>query len=473
MKNRESRPIIFLLILVLISRIPFLFAGYGSEEDAWALPLVAERIAETGQYEVSRFPGHPVQEIIYSTCWQGGYLLFNTLTLLLSTAGIIAFTLTLKNFNIPNYLAGGFALAFTPILYINSTNDMDYAWALGIILIAGFLISSKNYFLAGCMLALAVGCRITSGAMLLPYSIIIYTISPASNKISDTFRFIITTLTGSLLVFTPVFINYGTDFFTYYEHFPIPGFLKNLYKGTIAVWGVTGMLAIVIGSIKFLINRKVPQAAILGEKNITKTVLGISVLTIALYSISFARVPLKSAFMLPAAPFIVLIFILILNKKQFQFFTIAFVFSCFFFGVNLAEANRGSAVSKYAKIISVSGQQVAIDPLNGLVPADYSKRQSRTVFAKKIIEATQQIHDKTIIIAGWWLADILVLQRGHENNFISYKYYIDEPEIKWFHDNGYTILFLEDQGAYNDLRFRKKFTERYATRFAISSGKSF
>lgn len=59
-------------LVILITRIPFLFDGFGSEEDAWALPMVAQRIAETGIYEVSRLPGHPVQEITYSLMADAG-----------------------------------------------------------------------------------------------------------------------------------------------------------------------------------------------------------------------------------------------------------------------------------------------------------------------------------------------------------------------------------------------------------------
>ena len=57
---------IFLSLVVFLSRLPFLSAGYGSEEDAWLLPLTAKNIALSGRYELSRAPGHPLQEIIYS-----------------------------------------------------------------------------------------------------------------------------------------------------------------------------------------------------------------------------------------------------------------------------------------------------------------------------------------------------------------------------------------------------------------------
>jgi len=50
-----------LIIIVILSRIFFLNAGYGSEEDAWGVGLTAKHITATGEYEASRLPGHPLQ----------------------------------------------------------------------------------------------------------------------------------------------------------------------------------------------------------------------------------------------------------------------------------------------------------------------------------------------------------------------------------------------------------------------------
>lgn len=89
-------PFLFTLLIAL-ARIPFLFFGYGSEEDAWALPLVAERIAKGGVYEVSRLPGHPFQELVYTLIWNASPVVYNLLTLIVSSFGIY-FLLKYYNF---------------------------------------------------------------------------------------------------------------------------------------------------------------------------------------------------------------------------------------------------------------------------------------------------------------------------------------------------------------------------------------
>ena len=59
-------------LTVLISRLSFLLPGYGFDPDAWGVAFVSRQIANTGPYYVSRFPGYPVQELLYSSIWQGG-----------------------------------------------------------------------------------------------------------------------------------------------------------------------------------------------------------------------------------------------------------------------------------------------------------------------------------------------------------------------------------------------------------------
>ena len=44
---------IFLFAVALLVRLPFLFAGYGVEEDSWGHVLHAALLNETGVYEVS------------------------------------------------------------------------------------------------------------------------------------------------------------------------------------------------------------------------------------------------------------------------------------------------------------------------------------------------------------------------------------------------------------------------------------
>jgi len=461
----ERQKTLLFFLLVFASRIPFLFDGFGSEEDAWALPMVAERIGVTGQYEVSRLPGHPLQEIVYSRMWWLDSFYYNLLTAVISTAGILAFVLFLKRLHAPHPWHAGLVLAFTPLVYIHSTNAMDYSWALGFSLLSAWLISRSNILSAAAMIALAAGCRITAVAMLIPCSLLLLSLSAEDRRWRDCLVFLVAGLAGSALMYLPVFLHYGTGFFTYYEHFPVPVFLKNFYKGSIAVWGLPGAaaLAVVVFSI---LRKKSDRPYHAGQQQPGEHSLGLLLFSISgmlIYLAAFIRLPLKAAFMLPFVPFLITLLFQFTDRQMAKLALWGMVLSCFTFGVNLADGHRGSSSSPLALTFTAGAHPVAVDPLNGLVTADRSKRINRTAFATSVLKKSSTINVKTVVIAGWWLADLQYLGRNETNQHVVFRHYIDEPELRQLRASGHRIYYLEDQDEYNDLRYRKKMTGSYAT----------
>lgn len=393
-------------------------------------------------------------------------VMYNLVTVLLSTLGLLAFALMLRNFGHPQPLLTTLAVAFTPIIWINSTNDLDYTWAMGFILAAGYFISRRFPLMAGLLTGLAIGCRITSGAMILPYAVLIWYTQSKNDRKRQLLLYFTTALLSAAVCYLPVYLEYGTSFFTYYEHFPIPGFAKNFYKGVLGVWGVPGSIAVMAGITLMLLRRKKPNTTGM-DMNILTGLHHASLLVILLYTISFIRLPLKSAFMIPLVPFLLLLFSLLLSTRQLRNITITLFLSGLFFGINLADANRGSGYSRLAIVKTISGQDVAFDPLNGLVLADQRKRQQRTAFAKQVIQRAAMIREKTFILAGWWLADIQYLTKDTPTSPVIFRYYTDEQELRWYQSQGYQIYFLEDQDELNDLRFGKTFTKTLATRLEV------
>lgn len=446
-------------IIIFLSRLPFLFYGYGAEEDAWALRLVAERIAATGEYEVSRLPGHPVQELFYAMIWKSGSIGFNLISALISTAGILAFMHALRKLNVKNWLHSGFFLAAVPVVYINATNAMDYTWAMAFILFAFAGLVTGKLYTAGLFLALAVGCRITSAAFWIPFSWFLWQ-STSDRKVLSITKFSLSTMISTLLFFIPVFANYGFSFFTFYEHFPIPGFLKNAYKGIIAVWGLPLLLFVPV-----LILSQLKH----GEKTIApkhgNVLIQVSWIAIALTIIAFIRVPLKAAFMIPLVPFVAILAALFFDEKRMRLLAMTAIVSCFLFGLNLDDPLRGSVKSSAALSFQSSNHRVALDPLQGLVTADLTKRIHRTNYAMKVLHDVRFINKPAAVIAGWWLADILVLQGDQNPADVQWLYYTSEDKLVQLVKEGQTIYYLPQQDEFNDLRFRKEFTKSLAKPF--------
>ena len=109
------------VLLVFLSRLPFLSAGYGLDGDSWAVAITALKLHETGNYIVSRLPGYPVQEWLTSLVIGGGPFAVNCLTAVVSTIGFLFFVLTLRALRFRSIYLAGFALAAVPILYIHKS----------------------------------------------------------------------------------------------------------------------------------------------------------------------------------------------------------------------------------------------------------------------------------------------------------------------------------------------------------------
>lgn len=447
-----------MLAIIFLSRIPFIFSGYGSEEDAWGLILIARNIAATGVYEVSRLPGHPVQELLLTLIWQWPAWLLNLLTVLFSIAGIAAFVLALKKLLVQNYLYAGALLAAVPVIYINNTNVMDYTWALSLTLFSLYAITHKKYMLAGTLLGLACGFRITAGAMAIPFALIIW---GQELRFSMLFRFAISIAITTIICYIPAWMVYGKSFFTYYEYFPYPPFLKNIYKATIGAWGIPGMVALFIG-VWFSI-RKLQQTTF---TNLThKYLLAAASITILLYTYSFIKIPQKTAFVIPMVPYIILIFVLLCKENQLKWITLMMILSCFFAGIQLDDKLRGSVPTFASVPFQIGNTNVTFDLLQGPVTADDSKRKNKIAYAKQIATALSEIKNPTVLIAGWWQNEVNYFRISSPNPQTEVVYYIDEATINNYQQQGYQLFYLPEQEYYNDLRFKGNFTKGKALPF--------
>ena len=73
-----------MVALYVSSRLPLVRLGFGNDSDAWSMASNASDVVH-GTHRVSRLPGHPVYEALYSTAAVlGGSLVCNLLTVGLS-----------------------------------------------------------------------------------------------------------------------------------------------------------------------------------------------------------------------------------------------------------------------------------------------------------------------------------------------------------------------------------------------------
>lgn len=87
----DKSQLLVLVLITIITRIPFIFDGYGVEEDSWGLVVNAYEMHSNGHYVASRFPGHPLQEYIYFLIYDAPAWLYNSLSLIASIIAVAYF----------------------------------------------------------------------------------------------------------------------------------------------------------------------------------------------------------------------------------------------------------------------------------------------------------------------------------------------------------------------------------------------
>lgn len=169
--------IIFLVVftIVFISRLPFLDAGYGNEQDGWRVASAARYIGTTGEYKASRLPGFPIIEFAYSLVWKHGAWMMNLLTALASAIAVGTLSLIAKHYKCKDFILLALTFAFTPIVFINSTVTMDYLWAMMFVMLSWYSAINRKSFSSGFLFGLAIGCRITTIFMMLPFALLFLT----------------------------------------------------------------------------------------------------------------------------------------------------------------------------------------------------------------------------------------------------------------------------------------------------------
>ncbi len=445
-----------LIILVFISRLPFIDGGFGVEEDAWGFGLNALLMAKSGVYEYARIPGHPVLEYVYCFLPLKEAWLFNLCTAIMSTLAVVFFYLICKKLKAPAFM-GALMLAFTPVFYVNSSNAMDYNWALCFMLAAFYFLMKKKVNLSALMIALAVGSRITSGAILLPLSLYLFMMGGKNKALVA--KYILFTLVLCGLVFSPVLLRYGKDFFGYVNQFGYPPVIKSIFKASIGVWGALGFMLLcvsIVVAVKIFLKNHYERR--------DKPALLVCISSNLLFLISYAYEPHKAAYLISIVPF-VLLFVLVLNdnKKLILGTLCALVISCFFTGINLADENRSSTPSSWSVVASVNNQKVAFDALRGNVIDDYDKRKVRMSYAGEVIAKSIALPGKNAIICGYWLNNILMQQRGYEKPELLYLHYIDEKTIADLKANGFSVYIIPGQEKFNDQCWNATFTYKSVT----------
>lgn len=427
------------ICVILLSRAVFLLPGYGTDADALRMVNAARTIATSGSYTASRLPGYPLPEISYALIWRAGPLAINGLTALLSTVAFVFFALTLKRLCSPDYLLAGLALVFTPVIYINSVTSMDYVWALAFLLASQYWILARKPMLAGFASGLAIGCRITSGAMLLPYLLMIAALEK-ENRLRYALLYTGSALAVGAIVYSPVFLKYGSGFFRFYESLPV-GLMIVLRLASLEVWGLIG----VIGALIALVGTWIIPGR---SSSIPASTPGLLVFTwvisAGLYLIAFLRLPIEAGYLIPMVPFIILLLARALDRRMFWFFCVAVILSPFFFTL------RDNHVQPAGMILADHNQRIGIDN-----------------YVESFLNRTSEMHTKSLFIVGHYLPWIEASTWETSQDNIRYLYRIDQAQYDQAISEGWSVYYLPGTQQYSLRQFGFNLVEAGAIAFDL------
>jgi len=405
---------------VLLTRLPFLGAGYGLHADNWRTALAARHIAETGVYEYSRAPGYPVQEYVCSWFWKTGPVGLNLLDALFCTAAALFFALICIEYGVADWWLAGFALAFVPILYVNSVSSKDFPWALAFLLAAWWCALRKKPLLTGLLLGLAMGCRITSGAAALPIALIL--IDGAENRVALR-RVLVAGLVSAVLVigaFVPVYGRYGFGFFDFYAEHAFPGPLQIAARMTLEVWGLLGLAGVAIALLAGLI----PRASRPAGAAVSSRQLFAWVCMLAIYVIAFFCLPDEAAYLIPAVPFALLLVWRVAPRWAFRVCCALIILSPFF---------------------TLSGAR----PAAGLIIQDHRQRVATDDLISKFLQFTTRVSGSNAYIVGSWEPPISVLTADAPVPNAKFLYLTTQAELDQLVAHGWHVWYLPLMREFN------------------------
>lgn len=408
---------LILFFVVLASRLPFLAEGFGTDPDSWRIALSALKFHQYNVYEVSRFPGNPVVEIANSWLLNSTPIFNNLATAILSAISVVLFFRVLVHFKIRQAFLAALTLAFVPIFYLSSVTTMDHVWAFCFFMAAFLSVLQSQILVAGILLGAAIGCRITYGAMLIPFGLWIYWHHPLSRRALSVL--ITTTLLSGVAFFSPVLLKYGFNFFTYYSG-KTPLYILG-YKLTVGVWGIWGLLLFPISMHQFYIANKTN----LNEPSQKRLFTFLST-AIALYLLAFLKLPEDSAYLIPTLPFL-LIFC-------FQFFSLrAAIFSlCLMF------------TSSFFMHVYKDGFH-----LRGPILYDFKMRKDNGKYLSSLMKSPLIQNEKNLIVAGYWLPFIDYLSTSQKNLKSTFVYELNSEQLTHWQKQGRQLFFLKDQNNNN------------------------
>lgn len=151
-----------LVLVTAAVTLPVLWMGYGTDIDVHDVLASGDSIRRA-DYMPSRPPGVPVFEAVVALLDPiGGHLLINLATAAAGAAAIVGVARLVRTWGHANGDLLALAVLASPLTIISATSTGDFVWAVAFLVWAAVTLQGDRTGLAGVLLALAVGTRLSS-----------------------------------------------------------------------------------------------------------------------------------------------------------------------------------------------------------------------------------------------------------------------------------------------------------------------
>jgi hypothetical protein len=439
---RERLALGLLAVAVLLTRLPWIGSGYGSDPDGYRVVIAARQIARGGVYEASRLPGFPVYEYLTALSASAAPWVSNAVTALLSVAAFVCFALIARELGVRRYRLIALAFAFTPVVYLSSCCTMDYIPALAFQLAATYAVLRGRPMLGGLLLGLGVGCRITAGALALPLCLWMLLSLPRRIAVRQCLVFCGALLLASVLCFMPVLRRYGADFFMFYDNASYPPLNVVYTRALPLVWGALGLLALLGLLCAAPGYYRFTRAALAQPR--TRHALALAGVAIALYLGAFLRLPDESGYLLPVVPFVLLVIALLTPPWAAGTLALALLLS------------------------SWVGFDHGVPTLDGPIVEDHLVRESQQRATRAVIDAVAQLPGRAAIVSGWILPRITLALDGDQEGPHRFIYLVEDPaDYQHYLGDGRQLYYLPGVDLYESQAHDLELAELGARELAV------
>jgi hypothetical protein len=384
-----------LAVVYLLSRLPWITLGYGADPDGARVAVSADYLWRHGQYYPSRLPGYPLFELTEAALYPFGATVMNAATLVVSFAGVLLFAAVVNRLRIEPKGLLTVTFAFGPMVWINSSITLDYLWAVTFIL-AAYLVLCANAecgmrnaelgtgrtghsALAGVLFGIAIGCRPTAALFALPFFVLL----ARGRQPRPLLVFFVAAGLTAFVAFLPITLRYGTAFLNFFD--VRPAWKKVARTLAVEAFGLTTAIGLTI--VAAISWRRLLELPLRLRRDVH---LAFAVLAILLMLLSFMRLPLEEAYLVPALPFLLIGAARLLRRPA----VIAVCLLVLMGG--LLDFHSLSTQGWRDPVAALAG----IRPVEGRVLVDYELRRHRLHVAQQM--RTLDLPEHSVVTAGFY-----------------------------------------------------------------------